>query len=217
MSKIFIPKSAYAELKIILNADAAQLKQMNDLFNSPKAVRRTSQDVLSEIVEILDIPIEDAYAVATLVDFVSQQKTEISNEEFILEIKTIGEKNVDDDSLKKLLDTSCQQNLLNLFGPKPIAELAKKKKKLETGLLKTLTKIEGTCELRPVFNLERSHIVDKVITVIARLTLEDDENDEKSIVIQLNEDSLTKFKDFLVITEKKKSIMEKEITTAELK
>jgi len=214
MPKLFIPKEAIDELLILVNASTKQLQALTKLFNSEESTSPHSRTFLSSIADILAIPIDDAYDVMRLIIFVSQQKEalESSNDQLISDIITFLQKNGREDSIKALSAPPQQEALLNLFGPKPIAELAEKKNKLETGLLKTLTDIEGTCDLRPVFNLERSHIVDKVITTIARLTLKDDKDKEECIVFQLNADSLKKLQEFSDITSKKIQIMETEIT-----
>lgn len=217
MHRILIPKEATNEFLILVKADVSKLEELINLLNSAKATSTRSPGILSKIIDILEITLEDAYEVVMLVDFISKQKetSNIKDDEFISEIKGFIEKSDNKDALKNMANQTLQQALLNLFGKKPIAELAKKKEKLETGLIKTLIGIEGTCELRPVFNIERSHIVDKVITVIARLTLEDDKDDEESLIFQLNSESLKKLKEFIEITDKKIEIMQKEITAVE--
>ena len=217
MPRILIPKNATDEFLILFKADVSQLEALINLLNSAKATSPRSPGTLSKIVDILNISVEDAYDVVMLVDFISKQKeiSNINDDEFISEIKGFIEKSANEDALKNMANKTLEQALLNLFGKKPIAELAKKKEKLETGLLKTVTNIEGTCELRPVFNIERSHIVDKVITVITRLTLEDDRDKEDSLIFQLNSESLKKLKEFIEITNKKIEIMQKEITAVE--
>jgi hypothetical protein len=219
MPKLLIPKTATDEFLILVKADVNQLEKLINLLNSAKATSPRSQGILSKIVDILEISVEDAYDVVMLVDFLSKQKeiSNINDDEFISEIKGFIEKSDNEEALKNMANQTLRQALLNLFGKKPIAELAKKKEKLETGLLKTVVDIEGTCELRPVFNIERSHIVDKVVTVIARLTLEDDKDNEDSLIFQLNSKSLKKLKEFIEITEKKIEIMQKEITAVEPK
>jgi hypothetical protein len=217
MPKLLIPKSASNELAILIKTDLDRLQKLINILNSTQATSPTVPSFLSEIADILNISVEDAYEFIMLVDFLSQQKEviKISDDEFISEIKAFAEKSANEEVLKNLNTQAIRQAILNIFGSKPIADLAKKKEKLETGLLKTVIDIEGTCELRPVFNLERSHIVDKVITVIARLTIEDDKDKKEHIIFQLNNESLKKLKDFLDITEKKIKIMEKEITAVE--
>ena len=217
MKKILIPKSAIAEFLTLVKADADKLEKLISFFNSNQATSPRTHKFLSKISDLFSISIEEAYDIVILVDFLSQQKriTKATDDEFILETKTFVRNNGDEEALKKLDDQPVQQAIINLFGSKPIAELAKKKEKLKTGLLKTVTNIEGTCELRPVFNQERTHIVDKVITVIARLTLEDDKDKEEDVIFQLNDRSLKKLKEFLEITDKKKKIMKKEITATD--
>ena len=217
MPKLLIPKYGAKEFVTLVEADVGQLEKLINLLNSPKATSQTTHGFLSKIADILNISVEDAYDVVKLVDFLSKQKEsfEVNDDEFISEVKAFVEKSDNEKALKNLETQTIQKALLNLFGKKPIAELAKKKEKLETGLLKTVIGIEGTCELRPVFNIERSHIVDKVITVITRLTLEDDKDDEDNLIFQLNSNSLKKLKEFIEITDKKIEIMNKEITAVE--
>jgi len=217
MPKLLIPKNAVDEFVTLAKADVGQLEKLINLLNSPKATSPTAHGFLIEIADILNISVEDAYDVVKLVDFLSKQKEsfKVQDDEFISEVKAFIEKIDNKEALKNLANQTLQQALLNLFGKKPIAELAKKKEKLKTGLLKTVIGIEGTCELRPVFNIERSHIVDKVITVITRLTLEDDKDNEDSLIFQLNSESLKKIKKFIEITDKKIEIMQKEITAVE--
>lgn len=209
MSKLLIPPEAKKELLPLINADISRLEKLTELFNSPNATNTRTNKFLNKVADVFDIPLDKAFEFVMLVEFLSQQK-EISNttdEDFISELKNLDKKRLD-----RLSDPSHQTVVTALFGPKPIAELAKKKEKLKTGLLKTLSKIEGTCELRPVFNLERSHIVDTVVTVTARMSFSDDQEEKDSLTIQLNDKSLKKLKEFLEITEKKMQIMKEEIT-----
>lgn len=212
MSKMYIPARAFRELQILTEAGIDRIEVLRQHFSSAKAANEYK--LLGEVSKILSVPLEDAYNVMVLVDNLSLQNNPavIADNEFVSEIKEIVEKCDNEVASKNLSDPKYQEVFLGLFGPKPIAELAKKKKKLETGLIKTLTKIEGTCELRPVFNLERSHIVDRVTTVTSRITLDDDEGDEENLVFQLNRESLKMLEKFLEITKKKINIMEKEIT-----
>lgn len=217
MHKLLIPKAAHQDLIKLVKSDLRQIEDLVSISNSPKATSLRTHEVLSQIADILKIALEDAYDITVLIDFLSKQKElyKASEDEFILEIQDVVAEEIGKDAAKDLMSLPFREALLRLFGTKPIAELAKKKEKLETGLLETLTGIEGTCELRPVFNLERSHIVDKVITVIARLTLEDDIENKKNLTFQLNNESLKKLKEFIEITEKKIKIMEEEITAVE--
>ena len=213
MSKLLIPKQVFSDILMLVNASLEQLQALTEHFDSVEAVSPTSQKFLSKVSDILNISVEDAYGIVQLVNFLTLQKERdvVSDNEFITGIEEILSSKNEKDATKNISGISLQRVILALFGPKPVAELAKKKAKLETGLLKTLTKIEGTCELRPIFNLDRSHIVDKVITVTTRLTLEDDEENEKIVVFQLNDKSLKKLKDFIETTEKKIKIMGEEI------
>lgn len=217
MPKLLIPKSASDEFVILFKADVDKLERLADLLNSARGASPTAQSFLAEVSDILNVTIEDAYDVVMLVDFLSRQKEAVkeADDEFISEIRACAERIHNKEALKNLSDQTVQKTLLSLFGTKPIADLARKREKLETGLLKTVTDIEGTCELRPVFNMERSHIVDKVVTVIARMTLEDDQDKKDCVIFQLNNESLKKLKEFLEITDKKIEIMEKEITAVE--
>lgn len=216
MPKLLIPKETHQDLIALINTDLGQIEKIINILNSPKATSLRTQEVLSQIADVLNRPLEDAYDIAMLIDFISRQKklSKASEDEFISDIQAAITERGGKDTIENLMSPPCREALLRLFGARPIAELAKKKEKLETGLLKTLTKIEGTCELRPVFNLERTHIVDKVVTVIARLTLEDDMENKKHLIFQLNNESLKELKEFLEVTERKMKIME-EITAVE--
>lgn len=220
MPNLLIPGPAREELFALLASDRGQIEKLSELLNSPRGLGSMSPDFLSDVGDTLGITIEDAYDVVAVIGFLSQQRSALkcSDDEFVDDMikwsertKSEGEATV----AKKLREPTFRKAIAGLFGEKPVAELARKKKKLETGLIKTLTAIEGTCELRPVFNLERSHIVDKVFTVIARITIQDDQMEKDSVVFQLNEQSLKELKEFLETTEKKLEIMNTEITAVE--
>jgi hypothetical protein len=134
MPKLLMPKAAHQDLVTLVKADLEQIEKLINILNSSKATSLRKREVLSQIADTLNIALEDAYDVAILIDFISQQKdSEASEDEFISEIQDVVAKKIGKDAVKNLMSPPRKEALLKLFGARPIAELAKKKEKLETG------------------------------------------------------------------------------------
>lgn len=201
MTQLLLPDELEGDLTRILEFDDGVLGKIAELLDTEAAVGgRVS--VARRLAEEAGLPVYPAYSAIQLTRFLARQKRELQLDEASVVDELVR-------AFPKLGDrlNERREALVALLSDKPQAERLRKKERLSRGVVKTLVDIDGYCDLRPIFDVERKAIVDQVHVVLARISLEDDSGEEESFVLQLNDESIKKLEEFLEVTKRKLDIL----------
>lgn len=212
MAKLLIPSEVQKILLMLLETSQEKLDNFSKLLDSEKIGTASSLELIKEYSESLECSGDQAHEYYHVIRYLKLQisKATLSVDEFVEEL-VVSFDDKHKEKFSKLL-VAKKDVIKDIFRPKPIAELAQKKKTLENGLLKTLASIEGVCDYRPIFNLERTEIIDSIVNVTARIRLENDADEEEYVLVQLNQNSIKKLEEFLEITKKKIKLIKKNVS-----
>jgi hypothetical protein len=197
MTQLFLPDELERDLKRILELDDAALGKIAELMDTEAGIGGTLS-VARRFAQHAEVPPYVASLAVQVARYLARQKRECELDE----AGVIDELVAAFPKLAPLLNRR-RQVLTALLSGKPQAERLRKKERLSHGIVKTLVGVDGYCDLRPVFDADRKEIVDQVRVVLARLQLEDETGDEETVVLQLNDESLKKLDEFLVVTKRK--------------
>lgn len=206
MKQLFLPLELREELESLLRCDDRTLAAMSHLLNTKEGAGGTysAARALSEETGIAPYP---AYQMIRVVRFLADQRQacELNDDACLDQLATAYPTLAGELHSKRTV-------LADLLGQKPEAELIRKKEGLSLGIIPTMVGIRGVCDIRPVFDKDRTAIVDWVPVVLTRMTLEDDQGEEDKITLQFNEDSLKKLERFLDATKQKLAIAMRELS-----
>jgi hypothetical protein len=202
MIKLFLPDQLDEDLERVLGCDEQSLLRIADAMDSASVIGKFPS-VVRKLAGASNLSPELAGLVYQVARFLAAQAREAGIDEAAV-VAQLAE------AYPELATKiSARQNALEaLVRRKPVAAMFRKRERLSTGVVKTLVEVEGYCDIRPVFDEERTQIVDSVSVVLVRLVVEDDQDDDDSFILQLNKDSIEKLSKFLDTTKQKLSIIE---------
>jgi hypothetical protein len=188
-----------------------QLDGLYRALNDPDIANRSAELQSARVEQDLKIDFQEAYEYLQVMPFLIGLKNEAgANDDDLFRAITESIRRASEGKLPDAFEAKTEV-LRRLFGPKPDAALSRKRRRLVRGPVKKMRRIEGVCDIRPLFDLERTRILELLQVAIVRLTLEDDDSKEDVVVLQMDDDSLQAMEDFLAITRRKFRIIREQL------
>lgn len=208
---ILIPQEAEEDLEKLISLDKSILSLLADVFSTNPSI--TFKELINKFHDKIGT-IEDLYSYYSILNFLTGQKEDlgISEEELLENIRLFFEEK--DSALKdNLYNEAIKKQLLRIFTKTEEQLIEEKITRLSEGLLDKFINMQTYCEIRPIFNLDRSNIIKNIPTITAQVQVLTNKGETKIYTFQMNEEMLNECKNILNITSKKletvKSVIDK--------
>ena len=210
--RLVIPKRALDAFLQLIRLSKEQLLELCNILNSQYGATEEFEDLLLLVGEKLDVSTEESIDLINVVNNLTAQRQTfaINNEDFIAELNSLVE---DRHDIAKEIQIK-KDIILDLTGPRQEAEYYEKIRFLQTGLIDTAKNFKSICDIRPIFNEERTEIKDLIPIIIFQVEFEKkDDRPSHSVVFQLNEKAYEELKDSIKWIDKKLGVIKNFISS----
>ena len=206
---LYIPTGLDDGLATLFSLPPDNLRAFQQVLTDPK--NETNFDVhlgLMNRLSLTDEQAEDAFEAYKYVTFVLSQKG-VSVENAVAEIAIALE--ASEHPQAALAAENLRNNVTaftQLFGADSVERQAAKRQFLTSQLYNSVIDLHSICDLRPVFNTERSTIVDWLVPVYLEFSVTDSAGSPKVVPLNFDERSFGKLKDEIARVERKLAVLE---------
>jgi hypothetical protein len=209
---MFISSDMWDDFERLVRLTAEKLESLAKLFDSDYCLKPRLERSMILATE-LGVSGELGFSLNQLCQFLSSEREKygLQADEFFKQLSDTLP--VEKEELRALI-LQKRLHLWKLFGPKPGEEYWKKRSDLGKGLVKTLSSIRAFCDVRPVFDLQRSTVREYLLVTILGIDVEDEKGNEDRYVFQLDSDGLLKLKEAISLIDKKLEVIKRDLKIA---
>jgi hypothetical protein len=203
---LFLPNDALRDVETLSRLSLQKLSELREFINSSQF--RAKYSTYVKMANLLGIADEDSASLCTFVNYVQNQRLKAKKtgddvpgeiEHFLIAIQKTDRR----DQLLKFVREN-RAALASFFSGLPVYEFSSKVRELELGPLPHLKEFRAFCDLRPVYDVEGTQILECFPVITLSLVTHSSENDEKKhVLVQLTEANVAEFTDQFARLERK--------------
>ena len=203
---LIVPPEAWLEIAKIFDLEPDQLRAIAKTLRSKESLRDASTTSYEKVAKAARVPYMTAVDIVFTVNNLVRQGARVKlTREQLLEELAIGlpEK-------VKALAAETKDALLDLLSESGDGYVVNKAERLRTALVPHMVDAQTICEVRPVFNTDKTAIECNLVVTLLGINSHDDEtHEDSSFVIQLTRPQVSELKKLLEETERKISVIDK--------
>lgn len=208
---IFIPEQGTRDLITFASLTSSQIQKLESILSDTQNF--TPLDIYVAIMNELDVDDDTAASIYNIYNYVVQVVTEKQLapgkiiDELVLVLKNTEHDGADEAVMQLETNRTAFEKLLSADS---MEGLAAKKRSLESGFYGSVVDIRSVCDLRPVFNPERTEILDWLSTIYFEFSVIRGQGFPELVPISLDVRAFQQLREEVDRVERKLKIIEEE-------
>ncbi len=199
---LVIPDTRWKEIESLLSLSVGQIKVIEDTLRS-KETLRSEETSYQRIAKSANISQKEALAVLSAVTnlIFQRQRYSLTDQQLLDDLKARLPEKVAD------LGLEAQEALLRLLSESAEGYFVEKAESLRVGFAPHFVSVRSICDVRPVFDRNRETIEGALLVTFLGITTHDEEHEDHTFVLQLDQSGLRKLRECIEEAEKKLKVM----------
>lgn len=205
---LLIPESGREDVSVLLALTAEQMRQVSEVLNSRDTLR-SSDPIFLQVARRARLDPYKALSVMNAVTNVTRQCRWLE-----LEIDQVLDTLATFAAESEGLEGPRREALSELLAQSDEGYFVEKAERLRNAFVPRLLSVRSICEIRPVFDKERQNIEGALAVVLLALVANDETDEDRRMVVQLDRRDLVRLKQAIDVAEQKLDVIERQLEGA---
>lgn len=213
---LYIPSEAVAEISKLLSLNGEDIENLRKILIDPN--NDTVLEIYLDIINKINVSDDEAASIFKVYKYILLilEERELDFSQIVPEIKYILERSKIENYNQIIQNIDINSQILSkLFSAQSSESEHVKKKFLSSEIFNSVVNINSICDIRPVFNTERTEIAEFFKSISMEFTVKDSIDDLKVIPLSFDDEAFDDLLSEIKKIQQKKTVIEEKLSKLE--